>query len=99
MPSGYTDRVWKGNFCGAYEIALWANVSKAQVAHWAKEPWFPSTVDEPQMGRIWKFPEVVAVLTERGYPRTEKLPPKPPIRKKKRPEEIRSDGTVAGPAV
>ena len=100
MPSGYTDRKWKGDLCGAYEIAAWAQVTKGQVAHWAKEPWFPPTVDEPQMGRIWRFKEVQAVLSERGYPKADKSASKnPPSRKKKQPEaqdvtEIDTAGTV-----
>lgn len=72
MPSGYTDRHWKGKLCGAFEIAFWAGVTKGQVAHWSKEPWFPPTVDEPQMGRIWNFEEVKAALSARGYPKSER---------------------------
>lgn len=71
MPSGYTEREWKGQFCGVYEIAKFANVSKAQIAHWNREEWFPKPIDEPQMGRIWSYPEVVKALTEKGYPREE----------------------------
>lgn len=94
MPSGYSDRQWKGVYCGTYEIAKWANVTKAQIAHWAKEDWFPPTVDEPQMGRIWKFEEVKAALEARGYPRVGPVVRKPPVRKKRQPE-VRDDGTVS----
>jgi hypothetical protein len=69
MPSGYTDRQWKGQLCGAYEIAKFANVTKAQIAHWCKQDWFPKPVDEPRMGRIWNYQEVVQALSAKGYPR------------------------------
>lgn len=60
---------WKQDLCGAHEIAQWANVTTAQVTHWAKEDWFPAPADELKMGRVWRFPEVVLVLTERGFPK------------------------------
>jgi hypothetical protein len=69
MPSGYVERVWKGKFCGTKEIADFANVSKAQIAHWLKTDWFPQPVDEPAMGRVWDYKEVVSALAARGYPR------------------------------
>jgi len=67
--SPYNPPRWKKDLCGAHEIAKWANVTTSQVTHWAKEPWFPEPVDELQMGRVWRFKEVVNVLTERGYPK------------------------------
>lgn len=69
MPSGHVERAWKGKYCGTYEIARFANVSKAQIAHWLKTDWFPKPVDEPAMGRVWKYKEVVAALEAKGYPR------------------------------
>jgi hypothetical protein len=72
MPNGYTDRVFKGEFCGVYEIAEFAKVTKAQIAHWLRTDWFPRPVDEPKMGRVWRYQDVVAALTEKGYPREPK---------------------------
>lgn len=69
MPGGYTNRVFKGKFCGVYEIAQFANVSKAQIAHWLDRDWFPAPLDEPAMGRVWNYEEVVAALKARGYPK------------------------------
>lgn len=69
MPSGYVERVFKGKFCGTYEIAKFANVSKAQIAHWLKTDWFPKPVDEPAMGRVWDYEVVVAALEAKGYPK------------------------------
>ncbi len=71
MVSRYPDRVWKQKLCGSTEIAEFAKVTRAQVSHWFKEDWFPRTVDELRMGRVWDYQEVVDVLTQREYPRDE----------------------------
>ena len=71
MPSGYTDRVFNGDYCGVYEIAEFAKVSKAQVAHWLETEWFPRPLDGPRMGRVWDYKAVVAALAARGYPKDE----------------------------
>lgn len=69
MPSGHIERTWKGELCGVYEIASYAQVTKAQVTHWNKEDWFPKPLDELRMGRVWNYAVVVAALKEKGYPR------------------------------
>lgn len=69
MPSGYADTVFQGEFCGTYEIAEYAKVTKAQIAHWLRTDWFPKPVSKPRMGRVWNYREVVAALEARGYPR------------------------------
>lgn len=69
MSSGHTDEEFQGKFCGTYEIAEYANVTKSQISHWLRTDWFPKPLDKARMGRIWSYPEVVAALKERGYPR------------------------------
>lgn len=70
MAASSTNRPeWKQKVAGASEIARWANVKPPMVNIWAKEEWFPEVFDCLDMGRVWDFQEVVAVLTKRGYPK------------------------------
>lgn len=70
MPRRRDSREWKRILCSATEIAEYAGVTRGQITHWAAQDWFPEPIDEPSAGRIWGWDEVVAALSERGYPRT-----------------------------
>ena len=70
MPRRIENREWKGLIASATEIAAFAGVTRGQVSHWAAQEWFPEPLDEPSCGRVWDYQQVVAALSERGYPRT-----------------------------
>lgn len=63
-------REWKKVLCSSTDIAEYAGVTRAQITHWAKMPWFPEPIDEPCVGRIWSWDAVVKALEEEGYPRS-----------------------------
>lgn len=88
MPNGNIDRNWREKLCGASEIAAFAGVTVAQVAHWRKEEWFPTPLDELRMGTVWDYGQVKAVLSERGYPKAAPYAERYPAnRKRRKPQE------------
>lgn len=102
MANGNIRRTWKKKLCGASEIAAFANVTVAQVAHWRKEDWFPAPLDEPRMGSVWDYEQVRLALVAKGYPKeasyVERYPANRKRSRKIQPEES-SDGGSGDDAV
>ncbi len=67
------ERIHRGVLAGIKEIAQAACVPTSRADQITKESWFwPQPIDHLAGGTVFSYPDVMACLTERGYPRIHK---------------------------